>query len=152
MFLNKPRFIFFFDEKFGFFRYDDGPERLGWLLNYLPISMPDEYGNEKSGLDLYFLDRQGGNFKATIFYRPYFYVDLYDSRRALEISQHIQKKFEGCFVDIIEKEDLSMPGHLSGKKHRFLKLSFNTVQELIDAKSELRFIIYIILFYILYLS
>ena len=44
-----------------------------------------------------------------------------------------------------------MPGHLSGKKHRFLKLSFNTVQELIDAKSELRFIIYIILFYILYL-
>ena len=128
----------FIDEKFGFFRYDDGPERLGWLLNYLPISMPDEYGNEKSGLDLYFLDRQGGNFKATIFYRPYFYVDLYDSRRALEISQHIQKKFEGCFVDIIEKEDLSMPGHLSGKKHKFLKLSFGTVNELMDVKNILK--------------
>ena len=126
------------DEKFGFFRYDDGPERLGWLLNYLPISMPDEYGNEKSGLDLYFLDRQGGNFKATIFYKPYFYVDLYDARRALEISQHLQKKFEGCHVDIIEKDDLSMPGHLSGKKHKFLKLSFGTVNELMDVKNVLK--------------
>jgi DNA polymerase epsilon subunit 1 len=114
--------------------------------------MLDENGVEKSGLDLYFLDKDNNNFKGTVFYDPYFYVDVIDERFLSETAQHIQKRFEGCRVEQLEKEDLDMPGHLSGKKHRFLKLSFNTVQELIDAKSELRFIIYIILFYILYLS
>ncbi len=137
---------------FGFERIsNDKPNRLGWLLNFLPISMLDENGVEKSGLDLYFLDKDNNNFKGTVFYDPYFYVDVIDERFLSETAQHIQKRFEGCRVEQLEKEDLDMPGHLSGKKHRFLKLSFNTVQELIDAKSELRFIIYIILFYILYL-
>lgn len=39
-------------------------------------SIPDESGVEKSGLDLYFLDREGKNFKASILYEPYFYVDI----------------------------------------------------------------------------
>lgn len=48
--------------------------------------MPDETGVERSGLDLYFLDRVGGNFKATIFYEPYFYLDLGSSwNRAVEV-------------------------------------------------------------------
>jgi DNA polymerase epsilon subunit 1 len=93
-------------------------------LNYLPISIPDETGMEKSAMDLYFLDRDGGNFKATIFYEPYLYVDVTDERRTLEIIQQLQKRFEGCRVEHSEKEDLDMPGHLSGKKHKFLKLIF----------------------------
>jgi len=48
--------------------------------------MPDETGVEKSGLDLYFIDRIGGNFKASILYEPYFYVDLgNNSNRAIEV-------------------------------------------------------------------
>ena len=54
------------DLKFGFERMKNGvPDRMGWLLNYLVTSMNDESGNEKSALDLYFVDREGGNFKAT---------------------------------------------------------------------------------------
>jgi len=37
----------------------------------------------------------------------------------------------------LDKEDLDLHNHLSGKRHKFLKLSFNTVSELIEAKSSL---------------
>ena len=37
----------------------------------------------------------------------------------------------------LDREDLDMQNHLSGKKHRFLKLSFANVSELMDAKSIL---------------
>ena len=132
------------DSKFGFQRYKVGPSRTGWLLNYLPITVPDETGAEKAALDLYFIDREGNNFKASIFYETYFYVDLTtDTKndRIIEISQHLLKRIEGCKVDIVDKEDLDMRNHLSGKKHQFIKLSFGTVSDMIDAKAFLRPII-----------
>ena len=99
--------------------------------------MPDETGTEKSALDLYFLDRDGGNFKATLFYDPYFFVDVNDQRRLNELANHLQKRFEGCRVEQVDMEDLDMQNHLSGKKHRFLKISFSNVSDLMDAKSTL---------------
>ena len=115
--------------------------RLGWLLNYNAISMPDESGCEKSALDLYYIDREGGNFKATVFFKPYFYLDINDSRRITEITGYLLKKFDNCQVIQIDLEDLDLPNHLSGKKHKFLKISFNTVQDLTEAKNELKNII-----------
>ena len=104
--------------------------------------MPDETGIEKSGLDLYFIDREGGegggNFKATVFYEPYFLVDVADPRRVMEVANHLLRKFEGCKAVQVEREDLDLPNHLSGKRHPFLKVSFGTVTELMDAKSALR--------------
>lgn len=47
-------------------RYSEGPPRLGWIFNMLPTSIPDASGNEKSGLDMYFLEQDGGTFKATV--------------------------------------------------------------------------------------
>ena len=129
------------DAKFGFERLREGPTRVGWLLNYLPITMPDETGMEKSGMDLYFLDRQGGNFKASIFFDPYFLLVVSDPRRIMELSQHLLKRFEGVRVDTVEKEDLDMANHLSGNKHKMIKLSFNTVNDLMDVKQQLRPII-----------
>ena len=43
--------------------------------------MADETGAEKSALDLYYIDRLGENFKATVFFQPYFYIDVKDVRR-----------------------------------------------------------------------
>jgi hypothetical protein len=63
--------------------------------------MADETGSEKSALDLYFLDRNGGNFKATLFYSPYFFVDVINEKKLDEVSNHLQKKFEGCRVEKI---------------------------------------------------
>lgn len=137
------------DLKFGFERLREGSAgaaaspgpRLGWLLNYLPISMPDESGMEKSGMDLYFLDREGGNFKASIFFEPYLLLVVNDAHRMAELSQHLQKRFEGCRVETVEKEDLDMANHLSGRLHRMIKLSFGTVNEMMEVKSQLRPII-----------
>lgn len=125
------------DLKFGFDRVREGPTRLGWLLNFLPVSFPDDTGSERSGIDLYMIDRQGENFKATLFYRPYFYLDILEPRRIMEVAQQMQKRFETCLAEVVEKEDLDMPNHLSGKRHKFLKVSFNTVKDLMDAKSKL---------------
>lgn len=126
------------DEIFGFERMKYEKPRLGWLLNYLPATMYDERGMKRSGLDLYFIDREGGNFKASLYYEPYFYVDACDPARIMEISQHLSKRLEGCRVEIVHKEDLDMANHLSGKKHQFLKLSFGEVSDLVAAKSLLR--------------
>lgn len=101
--------------------------------------MPDETGMEKSALDLYFIDREGGNFKTTIFYEPYFYVDVAEGRKSLtEVAQHLLKRFEGCRVEVVVFEDLDLPNHLGGRKHSLLKMSFGTVAELMDVKSALR--------------
>ena len=89
-------------------------------------------------MDLYFIDRSGENFKATVLYEPYFYLDVYDSKNIPELTQHLQKRFETCRLEIVNLEDLDMRNHLSGKTHKFLRISFGTVSELMDCKAELR--------------
>ena len=71
-------------------------------------------------------------------FRPYFYVDVLDVRRVMELSQALLKRFEGCAVEQAEREDLDLPNHLSGKKHTFIKISFGSVAELNEAKQTLR--------------
>jgi DNA polymerase epsilon subunit 1 len=92
-------------------------------------------------MDLYFIDREGANFKASIIYDPYFFVDIDDSSRYLEVSNFLARKYEGCYTSIVEKEDLDLPNHLAGIKRKLIKISFNTVSDLIETKSKLRPII-----------
>ncbi|CAN0298600.1 unnamed protein product, partial [Hapterophycus canaliculatus] len=101
-------------------RYSEGPPRLGWIFNMLPTSIPDASGNEKSGLDMYFLEQDGGTFKATVFYKPYFYVLVKDERYIQDCIQCIRRRFEDSAVEltVVDKEDLDMPNHLSGKLRR----------------------------------
>ena len=44
-------------------RFEEGPPRVGWLLDMSPTTVPDEEGKERSGLDLYFLQQDGETFK-----------------------------------------------------------------------------------------
>ncbi len=41
-------------------------------------------------------------------------------------------------MEVVEKEDLAMANHLSGKLHKMLKLIFGTVSDLMEAKNFLR--------------
>ncbi len=100
--------------------------------------MPDSTGTDRSGMDMYFLDRDGQSFKASLFYSPYFFVGISDETRFTEVINFLTRKFEGCVAVVEEREDLDMPNHLAGLKHNFIKLSFNTVNELVEAKSQLR--------------
>jgi DNA polymerase epsilon subunit 1 len=56
-----------------------------------------------------------------------------------DLEMELQKTFESQLqsVEVIKKEDLDLVNHLSGKRGRFLKLSFNNVQELMDVKAKL---------------
>jgi len=128
-----------FDARFGYPRFEEGPPRLGWLLDMNATTVPDEEGRERSGLDLYFLQQDGDTFKVTAFYEPYFYLGLRDDRYVAEVTQLLQRKFDQVGMTIVacDKEDLDMPNHLSGKLHRFLRLSFNNVSDLMEVRSVL---------------
>lgn len=82
------------DEKLGFAKVDQGPRREGWLINMHTVSFslfmssihgylikygktlvkdPDWPGG-KAAVDYYFIQDDGGMFKCTLQYEPYFYI------------------------------------------------------------------------------
>lgn len=50
-----------------------------------------------------------------------------------EIISYLEKKFEGKIssIDIIDRVDIEMLNHLSGKMSKFLKLNFRTINVII---------------------
>ena len=55
------------------------------------------------------------------------------------LNKTYEKKLDS--VDIIYKEDLELINHLSGKKGKFIKVSFKTDSDLKEVKMELKPII-----------
>ena len=55
-----------------------------------------------------------------IFYKPYFYVLVKEERYIQDCIQCIRRRFEDSAVEVtvVDKEDLDMPNHLSGKLRR----------------------------------
>ncbi|KAK7680436.1 DNA polymerase epsilon catalytic subunit [Cerrena zonata] len=67
-----------------------------------------------SGVDYYFLDEEGGSFKATIKFDPYFYLAVIPGHEA-EVEEMLKKFLEPCHLKNIarlDKEDLALPNHL----------------------------------------
>jgi DNA polymerase epsilon subunit 1 len=64
------------DRKMGFERYEGGrKQRVGWLINmHSTMLVDEEKGGQKAAVDFYFLDEEGGGFKATLQYNPYFLI------------------------------------------------------------------------------
>ena len=66
------------DSIMGFDRLEHGENdgnkpRKGWLINMHATTIPtDDYLAGYSGVDYYFLDEEGGSFKATLQFDPYF--------------------------------------------------------------------------------
>jgi DNA polymerase epsilon subunit 1 len=74
--IESTRFANEIDKKMGFERYEGGvKQRVGWLINMHSTMLIDEdKGGQISAVDYYFLDEDGGKFKATVQYHPYFLV------------------------------------------------------------------------------
>ena len=90
------------DEKLGFPKYQEGPPKVGWLVNmqqvipfprssrdliaqYLVASLQTLVTGEgtasgQAAVDFYFIQEDGGMFKSTICYEPYFYIACRVSR------------------------------------------------------------------------
>ncbi|GMN22998.1 hypothetical protein TIFTF001_043613 [Ficus carica] len=57
----------------------------------------------------------------------------------MDVEAYLRRRYESQIVDIetVEKEDLDLKNHLSGLRKSYLKLSFDTVQQLMSVKSDL---------------
>ncbi|XP_052805264.1 DNA polymerase epsilon catalytic subunit A-like [Mya arenaria] len=127
------------DVKFGFERYKDPQERCGWMINMHPADIMDEDKRLVSAVDYYFVEDDGGRFKATLPYRPYFYV-LCKKGTEREVAAYLTKKFSGkiASVETVNKEDLELHNHLVGLKRQYVKLSFLSVEDLMKVKRDIQ--------------
>ncbi|XP_060547856.1 DNA polymerase epsilon catalytic subunit A [Pantherophis guttatus] len=126
------------DALFGFERMKEPAERTGWLINMHPTEILDEDKRLVSAVDYYFIQEDGSRFKVALPYRPYFYIAAQKGCDR-EVSSFLSKKFQGKIakLEIVPKEDLDLPNHLVGLKRSYIKLSFNTVDDLIKVRREI---------------
>ncbi|CAI8058398.1 DNA polymerase epsilon catalytic subunit A [Geodia barretti] len=126
------------DAKYGFERYSLPTERTGWLINMHPADVIDENKCLVSAVDYYFIEEDGGRFKATLPFPPYFYV-LTKKDTERDVSSFLSRKLSGRItgIDLVDKEDMDLPNHLVGLKRRFLKLKFLSVEDLMKAKRDI---------------
>ena len=89
--VESTRFSNEIDRKMGFERYEGGnKQRVGWLINmHSTMVVDEEKGGQKSAVDFYFLDEEGGGFKATLQYNPYFLI-----------ATKVQSSFTGCSNEV----------------------------------------------------
>ena len=143
------------DEMMGFPRFIPSPalsdSKVGWLSNMHPTIISQEMlegeGNLHSatvsgisGVDFYFIDEEGGSFKTTVTYDPYFFVSCTDETRIHDIEEYLKKTLEQCIkkVELVLKDDLAMNNHLVGLKKHLIKLSFSNSNQLFEARRILR--------------
>ena len=127
------------DESMGFARYDSGKKRTGWLCNMHSTTIENEkILGGRAGVDYYFLEDDGGSFKATIEYDPYFLIAIRKGKET-EVEEWCLRKFDGVVkgVKLVEKEDLQMPNHLLGYRRPFLRLAFENVGDLLGVRKVL---------------
>lgn len=130
------------DALMGFSRFDHGDHdgetpRKGWLINMHATTVPsEEYFAGFSGVDFYFLDEDGGAFKATVQYDPYFFLVVLPGRED-DVEDELKKTLEVCHLKSVTKvlkDDLSMPNHLVGLQRTLIKLTFHNISDLLGAR------------------
>lgn len=130
------------DSLMGFDRFDQGESdgakpRKGWLVNMHATTIHSaDYAGGYSGVDFYFLDEEGGSFKSTLQYDPYFFLLVVPGKEA-EVEESLKKlleEFNAKSVSREVKDDLAQPNHLIGLKRPLIKLVFHNVSDLLGAK------------------
>ncbi|CAG9565610.1 unnamed protein product [Danaus chrysippus] len=126
------------DSKYGFDRVRDTKERTGYLINMHTAEILDEDKRLVAAVDYYFIEMDGSRFKISLMFQPYFLV-LARKECEQEVIQYLSKKFAGTIhkIEVVEKEDLDLPNHLSGIKQRYIKLSFMSQNEMMKVRKEL---------------
>ncbi|KAJ3047104.1 DNA polymerase epsilon catalytic subunit, partial [Rhizophlyctis rosea] len=129
------------DERMGFYRFVEGEDKVGWMVNIHPTVLLDEsqlIENARAAVDLYFLEEDGAMFKTSIVYEPYFLVVCKPGMET-DLEEYFKRKFERLIVSMqrLWKDDLSLPNHLLGHQRQVLKLSFRNVQNLMSVRKAL---------------
>ncbi|XP_077235840.1 DNA polymerase epsilon catalytic subunit A-like [Tasmannia lanceolata] len=127
------------EAKLGFDLFTEGEKRLGWLLTFASSSLEDQDNNKTySCVDLYFVSQDGSTFKSKYKFSPYFYAATKEKMQ-IDVEAYLRRRYEGQIADIeiMEKEDLDLKNHLSGLQKSYLKIRFDTVQQLMHVKNDL---------------
>ncbi|XP_068664091.1 DNA polymerase epsilon catalytic subunit A-like isoform X2 [Aristolochia californica] len=125
--------------KLGFELFTEGDKRLGWLLTFASSSWEDQDTNKTySCVDLYFASQDGSTFKSKYKFSPYFYAATKENLE-MDVEAYLRRRYEGQInqIEIVDKEDLNLKNHLSGLHKSYLKISFDTVQQLMHVKRDL---------------
>ncbi|KAI9441331.1 hypothetical protein H4582DRAFT_2206338 [Lactarius indigo] len=119
------------DGKLGFSRIQEGPKK-----EERRHVDPDWPGG-KAAVDYYFIQEDGGMFKCTMNYEPYFYISCVVGMETV-VEEWLVKKYEGVIYRIVreKKEDLKMPNHLLGHRRVFLQLCFRNVSDLLTVRRD----------------
>ncbi|KAA8544223.1 hypothetical protein F0562_022235 [Nyssa sinensis] len=131
------------ESNLGFDLFSEGEKRLGWLLTLASSSWEDRDTRKVySCVDLYFVCQDGSTFKSKYKFRPYFYAATKD-KMEMDVEAYLRRRYESQIADIeiVEKEDLNLKNHLSGLHKSYLKISFDTVQQLMHVKSDLMHVV-----------
>ncbi|KAI8376487.1 uncharacterized protein BYT42DRAFT_574794 [Radiomyces spectabilis] len=124
------------ESRFGFEKYQDGPERLGWLINmHATIIEDDDWPGGRAGVNYYFINENGETFKSTLTYSPYFYIGCKRGTEA-EVEEFLRRKFETTIESVkrVQKEDLKQHNHLIGNSRTFIQLNFRNVSDLLTVR------------------
>ncbi|KAL5717104.1 DNA-directed DNA polymerase [Ranunculus cassubicifolius] len=127
------------EAKLGFDLFTEGDKKLGWLLTFASSSSKARDENTVySCVDLYFVTQDGSYFKCKYKFRPYIYVATKDGME-MSVEAELKRRYGADIADIVlvQKEDLNLKNHLSGLHKLYLKISFDTVQQLMRLKSDL---------------
>jgi DNA polymerase epsilon subunit 1 len=121
--------------RYGYEKAGD-EDRVGWLLNFSSTSVSRD-NKDYSAVKCFFIAEDNTNFKALVFFSPYFYVYARNARSLPEISNLLQKQFRDQVekIEVIGKEDLDLKNHLSGKARYVLKISCCNVQDLMEVRN-----------------
>ncbi|KAK2190703.1 hypothetical protein NP493_73g03008 [Ridgeia piscesae] len=137
--LQRSQFNDEIDVKYGFIRYKEAAEKIGWLINMHPVDILNENKRLISAVDYYFLQEDGSRFKVSLPFRPYFYIATKKGCER-EVASFLTKKFAGklASVEPISKEDLDLHNHLVGLKKSYLKLAFLSVEDLTKVRRDIQ--------------
>ncbi|XP_058067456.1 DNA polymerase epsilon catalytic subunit A-like isoform X2 [Magnolia sinica] len=127
------------EAKLGFDLFTEGEKKLGWLLSFTSSSWEDQDDNKiYSCVDLYFVSQDGSTFKSKYKFSPYFYAATKEKMQ-MDVDAYLRRRYEGQIaeIEIVDKEDLDLKNHLSGLHKAYLKIRFDTVQQLMRVKNDL---------------
>jgi len=83
------------------------------------------------------MQQDGETFKAQVRYAPYFLLATKPDCEH-DVEAFLRRRYEGKILNVTveDKEDLDLKNHLSGLTQKYLKVTFATVQDLMDVRRE----------------
>ncbi|KAK4057447.1 DNA polymerase epsilon catalytic subunit [Microbotryomycetes sp. JL221] len=127
------------DDKLGFEKYSEGPSREGWLVGMHQTLQPnDKNSGGQAAIDYYFIQDDGGMFKTTLNFHPYFYIATRKGHES-NVEEWLMRKYEDLITKTqrIRKEDLKLPNHLLGYRREYIALYFENLNDLYTVRRDL---------------